>query len=830
MSIETCLNNAVEGGEISREAADRLQAEFEAYRAHYRSSGRPDADVQAKDALAERLEAEALEAERRTRLAAIAKQRVDQDLLAYRSPRGKADVGEAAIQLVEHFGSAPFSSVEGRRKAIIGRIHSRLDEMLMAFEREAVSGKVPKANMDAIGRSLFGEEISDQGAKAFADAWREVSEELRQRFNAAGGAIGKLENWGLPQRHDPLALKRAGRDAWKAQIRPRLDLHAMRHSVSDLPITEAEIDGILDEIFDTITTGGWNRREASMRPFGAGALAKQKADHRFLKFKSADDWMSYQRAFGEGDPFLAMMSHINLMARDIAAMEILGPNPNAMVEYLKQRITKEAALAAAGKDAAFVGRPARAVSRGNRKAKVLDGMWRTARGAAETPVTEGAAAVMSGTRNWITGSVMGSAILSAAPTDPVYQLLARRMAGIPVTSQVQDMVRSFGKGSRSQAVRSGLILDSAMHVFETESRYAGTLNGRGFTRYVADRVLTYSGLIPWTQAGRHSFGLGFIGAVTDHRRVAHADLPDALRNVMGRYGIGAEDWEILRKVTPGEGANGSKWLDPAQVGKANPQLADRYLEMILQETEYAVPSGTLRGRAAFISDAQPGTFWGEVIRSGVMFKSFAATFTILHGARIYRQIAASPAKGAAYAGAVLLTTTLGGMASLWLKDVVAGRDPRPMDGPDGNPTAFILASMMQGGGLGIFGDFLFADINRYGGGLATTLAGPVAERGTQLINLTAGNLIQLAAGEDTNFTSELRRFAGGMVPGSTIWYLRMGWQRMFLDQLEAIADPGAYGSFRRRAQFFEREHGNQHWWAPGEFLPDRAPDPAAALP
>lgn len=830
MSFDACIDTAVEAGEISREAGERLKAEFAAYRDHYRSGGRPDADAAAQEALVERLDAEALEAERRTRLAAIARQRVDQDLQSYRSARGHVDVGEAAVQLIEHFGSAPYSSVEGRRKAIIGRSHARLDELLMAFQRSAVGGRVPKANMDAIVRSLFGEEVSDPAAKAFADAWRTVAEDLRQRFNRAGGAIGKLDDWGLPQRHDPLALKRAGRDAWKAEIRGRLDVHAMRHSVSGLPITETELGGLLDEVFDTITTGGWNKRDATMRPFGSGALARQRADHRFLKFKTADDWMAYQRAFGEGDPFLAMMSHINLMARDIAAMEILGPNPNAMVEYLKQRITKEAELAAAGKEAAFAGSASRAISRGNRKIRTLDGMWRTARGAAETPVTEGAAAVMSGTRSWITASIMGSAVLSAVPTDPIYQLMARRMAGIPASRQLQDLAKSFGNTTRAQAVRSGLILDSAMHVFETESRYAGTLNGRGFTRYLADRVLTWSGLTPWTQASRHAFGLGFISSVTDHRRVAFGKLPSGLQGVMGRYGLGPDDWDRLRKVKPGEGPNGSKWLDPASVGETNPELADRYLEMILQETEYAVPSTTLRGRAWFISDAQPGTFWGEVIRSGVMFKSFAATFTLLHGARIYRQIAASPARGAAYAGAMLLTTTLGGMMSLWLKDMAAGRDPRPMAGPDGNPTRFVFASMMQGGGLGIFGDFLFADLNRYGGGLATTLAGPVIERGTQLINLTAGNMIQLAAGEDTNFVSELRRFGGGVTPGSTIWYLRTAWQRMVLDQLEAAADPDAYRRFRSRARFFERRHGNQHWWGPGDVTPDRAPDAAAALP
>lgn len=830
MTIEVCLTNAVEGGEISRDQAAKLQKQFEAYQRHYAASGDPGAAAKAQADLAARLDAEALEAERRTRLAAQNRTQIDTDIARYRTARGQSDMAEGAVQLIEHFGSSPYFSVEGRRKAIVGRAHAQLEAFLMEFERDAVSGKVPKANMDNIVRELFGDDTGDVGARRFASAWEQVSEGLRVRFNRAGGSIGKLENWGLPQRHDPIALRRAGRDAWKASIRNRLDVHAMRHAVSGLPITADELDEVLDDVFDTITTGGWNKREPQARPFGRGSLATQRAEHRFLHFKSANDWMAYQAEFGEGDPFLAMMSHINLMARDIAAMERLGPNPNATIEYLKQRITQEAALRANGKEGVFAGKPERAESRGRRKARELDGMWRTARGAAETPVTDGAATVLAGARNWVTGSVMGSAILSAVPTDPVYGLFARRMAGMPASRHMQDMVRSFGKTSRAQAVRGGLILDSAMQVFSTESRYAGTLNGRGITRYIADRVLTYSGLIPWTQASRHAFGLGFIDMMTENRTIGFFELPRGMQAIFGRYGLTADDWDALRSVKLNEGPNGSRWLDPEAVGAQHGDLADRYLEMILQETEYAVPSSTLRGRAAFIGDNQPGTFWGEMIRSGAMFKSFAVTFAILHGARTYRQIAGNKVRGAAYAGALLVSTTLGGMLSLWLKDMAAGRDPRPMDGPDGNPTPFIFASLLQGGGLGIFGDFLFAELNRYGGGLATTMAGPVVQRGTDLINLTFGNMIQRAAGEDTNFASELRRFAGGNVPGGNIWFLRQAWERVVLDQMEAAADPDAYKAFRRRQQFFEREHGNRYWWAPGETLPDRGPDLGAALP
>jgi hypothetical protein len=47
-------------------------------------------------------------------------------------------------------------------------------------------------------------------------------------------------------------------------------------------------------------------------------------------FRDADAWLAYQEDFGGGgDIFSAMMGHINMMSKDIGAMEVLGPNPAA---------------------------------------------------------------------------------------------------------------------------------------------------------------------------------------------------------------------------------------------------------------------------------------------------------------------------------------------------------------------------------------------------------------------------------------------------------------------------------------------------------------------
>ena len=77
------------------------------------------------------------------------------------------------------------------------------------------------------------------------------------------------------------------------------------------------------------------------------ALHNRRLDHRFLAFKSADDWMAYQTRFGNADPYKTMLDHINSMSRDIATIKILGPNPDAIHTWAKSMIRKQAAIDAA---------------------------------------------------------------------------------------------------------------------------------------------------------------------------------------------------------------------------------------------------------------------------------------------------------------------------------------------------------------------------------------------------------------------------------------------------------------------------------------------------
>ena len=732
--------------------------------------------------------------------------------------RPSADLNAAAIALLENngnYGGEGFSSVVGRRKVITGLAHAELNEMMAEFERTFVSGKTPnRARLENIVRELFGENSGDAAAKALAASWTKTSENLRTRYNAAGGMIGKLDKWGMPQLHSARLILKDQKGPWKAFIRDRLDLNKMRHPAHGQRMTSAELDEMLDAAYGDIITGGWASREPEVSGSPTKALANKNAEHRHLIFKNADAWLEYQEKYGEANPFAAMMGHVDSMARDIAALEILGPNPDAMVEYLKQVVTKAGRMEGSRK----------AVTNAERAARTLNGMWRHESGYMQNPAISRLGEFSAMTRNILVAAKLGTAFISALTSDPIMQMIARRFVGLPAAKTFFQVFKAFTPADKRKAVRAGLILPSAQNVLGDQARYLGTMTG--IAKWLPDRVLTWTFLTPYTQAGQHAFGLEFLGGVADAAHLPWRELGGEngpLQRAMTRFGITEADWDVIR-ATPLHDSEGLAIIRPPDVAKIDRRVAEKLLEMVLQETEHAVPQGTLRGRVALIGTELPGTFFGEIRRSAAMFKSFAVTYLMLHGARTAAEYHRGGIPTAAkYAATLAITTTLGGMAGIWLKDLVAGRDPRPILDEDGKPYAFMGQAFMQGGGLGILGDFLVADLNRYGGGLAETLAGPLVQTYNSARNLLQGNLVQLGMGEESNVWKEALAFANSIAP-TTVWYLRAAWQRVIMDNLERMTDPNAERSFRRQVQYWENNYNTGFWWEPGQNAPSRGPE------
>jgi hypothetical protein len=276
----------------------------------------------------------------------------------------------------------------------------------------------------------------------------------------------------------------------------------------------------------------------------------------------------------------------------------------------------------------------------------------------------------------------------------------------------------------------------------------------------------------------------FMGFLARHAGQGFADLPPALQRTFARYGLTAADWDVVRN-TPLHAHGGAQFLRPAD--NADPELGTRLLEMIQGETAFAVPSTSVRGAVAITGGTRPGTLLGELARSVAMYKGFGVTLLMTHILRGL-QMRGLGRRGMYFAD-LLISTTIAGALQLQLKEIAKDRDPREMFGK--HAAEFWGAALIQGGGLGIFGDFLFSDVNRFGGGLPETVAGPVVGFLNDVRRLTHGNLVQLPGDKPTNAGRELVNFLRRYTPGGSIWYARLGYERLILDRLQELADPQA---------------------------------------
>jgi hypothetical protein len=816
MSLNDCVNRAVRAGLMDPTRAQFARDIFnENYDQARLGLGDTEALARAREETLKIIRRQMAQL-RREKLLQVAKAR---DILQRATSAGVP----LERAMIAHLGFDPgvkgIPSVESRHKAIRGQLQSGMDEFLATFRRDLLGRNKNPALFAQMLDELHGTDTGSRPAKHLARAFTESAERARLMFNQAGGDIPRLDGWALPHSHDAIAVRAAGFDKWFADIRQGLDIEKMKDYRTGEPFTEQGLRAAAREAFDGISSEGWIGREAGGQ-FGQ-KLARRRLDHRFFIFRDAQSWSRYHNQYGAGDVFSVMMGHLDGMARDIAALQLLGPNPTATIRWMADVVEKDA-MTEAARTGARTDAP-ETLARKTRR--TLNTMWEHYTGSSNQPINGKVARTFAGTRSVLQSAQLGGAALSAL-ADVGFQRMAAGQVGIPFNRVLRrhvSLLNPANMGDQKLAVRLGLIADSWSSLAVAQQRYLGEVSGPEITQRLADFTMRVSGLSPWTQAGRWAFGMEFSGLLAEQAGRTFDQLPEPLRNTMDRYGISRFDWDVARRADAYE-HEGERFLRPEDIGEE--EIAYKFLDMFHTETEFAVPSASLRGRAALIGESQPGTLQGELIRSFAMYKNFSVTLLMTHHRRLMSMPTAYE-KGR-YAAQLMLTMTLMGAFSMQVKEVAKGRDPRAMwdaDNPD-MMAKFWGAAALQGGGLGIFGDFLFSQENRYGGGLAQTIAGPVAGLGADVLGLLNENRTRLTEGEDTTLAAGAIDLAQRYMPGSSLWFARTAMENLVFDELRKLADPKAHERLRRIERKYQREYGQDYWYSRADNTM-RAPDLSA---
>lgn len=797
-----CLNKAVAAKALSREDADViLNRTKSASKRHKDYMSLTDAERTAVDAESAALVAERARQKRVLALQIMKTAEIQAAVKAH--PKG---VHAAAMGILSRDITGEFhgGSVEYRADSITRLSHTMIQDIITPFKHKMAGFGQNRAGLRATVREVFGQGTGDAVAAKAAKAWKDVAEYLRVRFNRAGGDIGHSDLWRMPQSHNSLRVKKAGYDEW-ARMFSQGDKDLMM-KVHDL--NAAELDAALKATFSTISSDGLNKLRIGPGGVVGGQgkkLANRRGDPRFLHFADADSWLAYHEKFGQGNVFDAMTGHIKEMSRDIALLEVLGPNPEAMTRMLKSM----------------------AEQAGEKWSYDIDRVYDVVSGKASVAENQLIGRVGGGIRSTLTAAQLGSAVLSAV-TDFGFLAHAAHWNGLSATATLSKYVKQMNPtngADRALARRLGVATDTYLGIVRLGQRYGNDYDAPGFIRWTADAVLRASGLAAHTDAGKIAFRLEMLGTFADMSKQSWGKLPEKVRGALERGGLDETGWNAARQFNLID-HQGAKFLDPVEMIKnGSPEQAkagQAIHDLILQETAYAIPEPDARVRAQATFGTHAGSASGELVRAMMQYKSFGISVAMTNLGRITHQGSVKSRIGNT-ASLVIATTLLGGLA-LQFRQIANGKDPRDMADKE-----FWGEALFQGGGFGIVGDFVRSSFSRSGDDLVKTLAGPTAGAMTDLLRLTSGQMRRALDGDDTNFASEAIRFTQRYTPGSSLWYGRMIMDRAIFSQLRQMADPRAAQQMRRMEEKARKDYGQGFFWRPSQSSPDSGPDMGAAF-
>lgn len=820
MNLADCLMAGVRAGTIDQERADLAIKEWRHVAERNEASGM--SRVSAEQTAADELIARMRTATTKKRHVAARQLQVLQRNQA-RYAKADPDLLVRDIERVEHEGRTIFKQAMGGMQEFL-RDHA-----------ENIFGQVRgRAQLRDIVRELHGQDSGNVAAKQIAAAINQQREWLRNSFNSLGGDIRKLDDFGVAHSHDRRKISKARFDKWFDEINARLDWHRIDNHATGKKFTsepggrpnQQAAKDFLRPIYEDIVTRGWSDRTPGFG-MGAKALFNTGQDHRVLHFKTADDWMAYNDAFGSENPFQAIIGEFQRRSMDIARMRAFGPNPKAGLENAIQVMEKAAMTAPRGRTSRS--QPENRVARKAELARVMHGLLS---GELNQPADQAMAGLLAGGRNLLTAAQLGSATLSQITDLPSMALAAKAVGMSPWNPLVNTFKNIFAGIDQQTAKELGFILDSWADASTTMARYMGDVWQPEITSRVSNFVLKANGMTAITNRERVAITMAF-GSDLAKMADRHWDQLDPnLRAFMEGRNIGAEDWDNLRDPSViytdrvgGKHMNPNWFRQHSKLPAAEAEdLAIRFGAMIEAHLETALPTSSLRGQALVRGRAKPGSAGGELMRSTLMYKSFGLSL-IFNQLRRVRELQGGWGVKAGYVASYMTSMTVAGALAIQLKEIAKGRDPQQMD-----RASFWGKAVMQGGGLGIFGDFFQSSTSRAGGGFYETLGGPVVGFADDVLRKTIGaNAIAAAQGKDTRIGRDVVNLGRRYNPLATLLPTRLVLDRIVWDQLQELLDPDANADWRRLEKKMRRESGSQSWWRRGDALPFRLPDPSNAL-
>jgi hypothetical protein len=720
-------------------------------------------------------------------------------------------------------------SVDARRQGIqndgAGLLLAELqkNDLVGLFQSSQLDEMIYKELFDGFGTSGNAE------ARQIAEAIQRVQKNLLNRKNRNGANIGELASYVVRQRHDPNRLRDAGFDQWYNDIVPLLDVEKTFDGVRGGAVGRK---AFLREAYNHLESGNFQKtssvtgEDGKVDPLtafkGPANLAKKLSGSRVLHFRDGKSSYQYANKYSGKNLINSVLDGISNDAESIALMEVLGTNPEAMLETIIR-----------GRDD-ITDRGARRL---RNALKELDGTTRAVGAAQKKVLGLDMTATAASVRALQNMSKLGFATISSFSDIASKATLLQRETGRSFFESYNEAILDVMRGfTDTQKREFSYYLGTGVDTFlgSVHSRFAADDQLPGMMTKAQQTYFKLNGMQFWNSAQKDGVAKILAADLAKNVGKRFDDLPVELRTTLELYDINAQELALFRGVDR-QGPDGREYVFPSMVDEIDDAALDAAASVRFQRTnitpemrqqfrddlrtriaayyadsaDAAVPTPGARERAIMNQGTKRGTPIGEAIRMIAQFKSFPITFVTKGLQRQYYGQKAVGRSGAIGIAQLMVGTTAMGYIANATKDILKGREPREVLTRERALKSFTEA-FVAGGGAGIYGDFLFGEYNRYGQSFTQTLAGPTF--GT--LDDVARIYGSMMSGDIDKAGERAVNFISRNVPGANLFYLKMGIDYLFLHGISEMMNPGYMRRLERR---IERDTGSEFYLPPSEF-------------
>lgn len=611
--------------------------------------------------------------------------------------------------------------------------------------------------------------------------------DLKNRLNKAGADIQDIDGFVMSQTHDPVKMREMGENTWIKTIKPMLNLEKSFDGADN-------IDEALSGAFQALVTGvrlNDPSKDAKLFQFtGPSNLAKRLSGKRQLIFKSADDFLKYNNELGYGDFNDGILKNMVNSARDIALLERFGTNPQAMLENVRDELSKKYRKDLSKKDSKL---PTNYIQ------YAIDEVTGASRITTNPTLTN----TVNNIKAYQQVRLLGGVLISSL-SDLPSKALEYQFQGKNILSAYARSIADIGQGfkSKQEKIEFGSLLGVGMEGFigDLNARFGDNENLSSAASKVTRLFFKLNGLTWWTDTHKLAMGRMMSHELGLKKALSFDKLDVDTKRNLSLYDITAKDWDTIR-------ANTRKLDDGREYvfGEDMPdqKLGEKLTGYYIDRVNHGVITATGSTRARASLGAKRGTGAGEAFSLMMQFKTFPIAYLEkVWGRGLY-------SKGKADVPALVQTLVMSvvfGYIAGAAKDLIKGKEPK-----DPLNTKTLIAAMAQGGGLGIYGDLLFADTSGFGKSLADVLGGPT------LGQITDTHKLYSAWINGKDLAANSLKLSVNALPFQNLPYLRAPLDNLILYHIQEELNP----SYLRRMERRAKTDYNQDYW----IKPTQTPNP-----